>query len=478
MGDDQIELFDFNQLDELESDGNVLGLLAFYREKIANFDKERQEIIDRVATTEVAHAELHRVKWELRVRQEEIAELQNALSDANVQLFEEREESLKLLAENDQLKVQQVEDRRRIQHLLALTEPVSQEVTFFKDCRPYIMTRKLHSSSKGPSKNNSNQDGECEDVRISGNDNVQLGQSANTARLGSSRASSTSQSKVLRTIYLPNERTDSLTMRVQSLERQLEDQAKNCKDRVQAMEKDRVERESLYRKNKAALTKQVEALEQKLDFAEKSTRAATKDYLYARQQNQQQERDFHEQMAATKAENSAIRLELNTLSEKLRQETQAVRTSVIEDGERYVQRFRSQALEREENFNKLKHKHEKYSAEAEEKISTLTSKLATLRKKYKALEQRRNFDFEGFYRDIGELRKQLREMEAIAYGTLFPETVTPNNQNTDRGNTEKGVLLREEIAELRKKMLALNVQMNKPGQPQRVQPAPKPGWES
>ena len=35
---------------------------------------------------------------------------------------------LKLQAENDSLKIQEIEDRRRIQHLLALTQPVAQEV--------------------------------------------------------------------------------------------------------------------------------------------------------------------------------------------------------------------------------------------------------------------------------------------------------------------------------------------------------------
>lgn len=83
-----------------------------------------------------------------------MVQLQKALSDANVFLFEEREQVrsgvpsnrnnccraefklcvspslqiLKLQAENDALKIQEIEDRRRIQHLLALTQPVAQEV--------------------------------------------------------------------------------------------------------------------------------------------------------------------------------------------------------------------------------------------------------------------------------------------------------------------------------------------------------------
>ena len=75
------------------------------------------------------------------MRQEEITELQNALSDANVHLFKEREQALQLLAENDQLKIQEIEDRRKIQHLLALTKPVAQEVTFYRDCRPNKVTK-------------------------------------------------------------------------------------------------------------------------------------------------------------------------------------------------------------------------------------------------------------------------------------------------------------------------------------------------
>jgi len=53
-----------------------------------------------------------------------------------VYLYDERDRALRLAAENEQLKAQETEDRRRIAHLLALTRPVGEEVTFFRDCRP------------------------------------------------------------------------------------------------------------------------------------------------------------------------------------------------------------------------------------------------------------------------------------------------------------------------------------------------------
>ncbi len=71
---------------------------------------------------------------------------------------------LKLSAENDELRIQELEDRKRIQHLLALTQPVSQEVTYFRDCRPGKISRnfapmdrqkKSQSNGKGVSHSSS-----------------------------------------------------------------------------------------------------------------------------------------------------------------------------------------------------------------------------------------------------------------------------------------------------------------------------------
>ena len=46
-------------------------------------------------------------------------------------LFQEREQVLRLYAENDRLKIRELQDRKKIQHLLSLTQPVSEETTYF-----------------------------------------------------------------------------------------------------------------------------------------------------------------------------------------------------------------------------------------------------------------------------------------------------------------------------------------------------------
>lgn len=47
----------------------------------------------------------HQLQWEVRHLEEEISELQRALSDMQVYLFQEKEQVLRLYSENDRLKL-------------------------------------------------------------------------------------------------------------------------------------------------------------------------------------------------------------------------------------------------------------------------------------------------------------------------------------------------------------------------------------
>uniref|UniRef100_A0A8C3B0G1 Coiled-coil domain containing 77 n=1 Tax=Cyclopterus lumpus TaxID=8103 RepID=A0A8C3B0G1_CYCLU len=106
-------------------------LLEFYREKIAQFDGEHEDLLQMLDKYKGITEDQHKLQWEVRQREGEIAELQNALSDMQVYLFQEREQSLRLYAENDRLKIRELEDRKKIQHLLALVGTDAGEITYF-----------------------------------------------------------------------------------------------------------------------------------------------------------------------------------------------------------------------------------------------------------------------------------------------------------------------------------------------------------
>lgn len=80
-------------------------LLEYYRKKIGEYDVERDDLIKKIDKFKQTLDDQHKLQWELRQRDDEIAELQKAISDMQVFLFQEREQVLKLYAENDRLKV-------------------------------------------------------------------------------------------------------------------------------------------------------------------------------------------------------------------------------------------------------------------------------------------------------------------------------------------------------------------------------------
>lgn len=80
-------------------------LLEYYRKKIADYDIERESLLKKLDSFKETFEDQHKLQWELRQKDDEIAELQKAVSDMQVFLFQEREQVIKLYAENDRLKV-------------------------------------------------------------------------------------------------------------------------------------------------------------------------------------------------------------------------------------------------------------------------------------------------------------------------------------------------------------------------------------
>lgn len=58
----------------------------------------------------------------------QMAELEEALKKANAELFQAKADRIDLEAQNSMLRVREQEDRQKIQHLLALTQPITEEV--------------------------------------------------------------------------------------------------------------------------------------------------------------------------------------------------------------------------------------------------------------------------------------------------------------------------------------------------------------
>ncbi len=67
------------------------SLLAYYRDRINDINRERQEWLERLEQCHLNQEEKHQLEWTLQKRSDEVAELQRTLTEFKVQLFEERQ---------------------------------------------------------------------------------------------------------------------------------------------------------------------------------------------------------------------------------------------------------------------------------------------------------------------------------------------------------------------------------------------------
>ncbi|CAG8579067.1 15649_t:CDS:2, partial [Funneliformis caledonium] len=103
------------------------NLLHYYQERCETAEREYQDAIDAIDKCKTTHEEQHKLTWDLQQRLQEIVDLQKDLSDTQLFLTEERKRFIRVVAENDELRVQDLQDRRKIQYLLSITGPLKRD---------------------------------------------------------------------------------------------------------------------------------------------------------------------------------------------------------------------------------------------------------------------------------------------------------------------------------------------------------------
>jgi len=59
-------------------------LLEYYRKKVAEFDNEHEELLKKLEKYRASYEDQHRMEYELNQREQEIGDLQKAISDLQV----------------------------------------------------------------------------------------------------------------------------------------------------------------------------------------------------------------------------------------------------------------------------------------------------------------------------------------------------------------------------------------------------------
>ncbi|KAM4782397.1 coiled-coil domain-containing protein 77 isoform 3-T5 [Cyanocitta cristata] len=345
-------------------------LLEYYRKRIADFDEEHEELVKRLEKYKQAYDEQHQLQWEVRHLEEEIAELQKALSDMQVYLFQEKEQVLRLYSENDRLKLRELEDRKRIQQLLALLGTDDGEVTYFHKEPPHKVTVPQRPAETQEQDDASNA----------------VGMERNTSKPTAKGEKPESPERYKRD-------DETLLLQVKALQAQIEEQTQLAKEQVEALLEDRriqmEEAEVRHRRDQEKIKTVTEKLHKTQNLLYESTR------------------DFLQLKFDARANETAWMAEKDSLLRKLRKDLDHLVFST-ESG-KTKQRELKKMIQEDDGTSKL------HSREIKERSEKMGKRLKLMTQRCETLEKRRSMEVEGFKNDIKQLQQKLKDVEKQIY---------------------------------------------------------------
>ncbi|XP_009582904.1 PREDICTED: coiled-coil domain-containing protein 77 [Fulmarus glacialis] len=386
-------------------------LLEYYRKKIADFDEEHEDLVKRLERYKETYDEQHKLQWEVRQREEEIAELQKALSDMQVYLFQEREHVLRLYSENDRLKIRELEDRKKIQHLVALVGTDKGEVTYFHKEPPHKVTVLQRPAKSGESHEQND-----------------------TSRRGTKRSPSKPAAKGEKPESADRYQRDNqmLLLQVEALQAQIEEQTQLSKEQVEALLEDRrihmEEAQVRHQRDQDKIKTITDKLHKTQNLLYESTRdflqlkfdaranekawMAEKDSLLRKLDKdldqhiisrepgrEKQQRDTKKMLRADDGAWKLHNREIKSLQEQLMQE------------QRLSNMYREQCVTLEGELARIREEGDVGRELFKERSEKMGKRLKLMTQRYEALEKRRNMEVEGFRNDIKQLRQKLKDVE-------------------------------------------------------------------
>ncbi|XP_028306162.1 coiled-coil domain-containing protein 77 [Gouania willdenowi] len=414
-------------------------LLEFYREKIAQFDSEHEELLQMLEKHRGITEDQHKLQYEVRQREGEIAELQNALSDMQIFLFQEREQSLRLYAENDRLKIRELEDRKKIQHLLTLVGPDAGEMTYFHREPPHKVTIAQRTTEDKWEENLSLRPTKLRPVT--------------TRKESSSRKPKHADNETRESLELYKNDNQTLLLQVEALQAQMEEQTRLAKEQVEALLEDRIIKSEETQAQQKQDKERITALSDKLQKTQNLLHESTRDFLQLKFNTRAQEKSWM-------VEKDRLLRELDTSHTRLRKAGSAAGDELGRQWQRSSScccsaplitgtqpevQHKEQLKALQEDLKQARHLAEMYRGHCirletevcqvreegdvgreifKERSDKMAKRLQLMTQRYEALEKRRVLEVEGFKTDLKHLRQKLKDVEKQLFKATL--SVRPN----------------------------------------------------
>ena len=320
-------------------------------------------------------------------------------------LFQEREQVLKLYAENDRLKIQELQDRKKINRLLSLAGVNENEVTYFIKEPPgkLIINQKHGSASSKANEHVTN-------TRHDSHENYVY--------------SSTSSSNKYPRDY------ESLLLQINALETQIQEQTKLSKEQNDALLEDRRTRMEEYETQRLKDASTIKQLKEKLLQTQNLLHESTKDFLDSKYDMRSIERKWMAEKDRLLQElDKSSKHEIAVKEDQILFVAQAQSAELAEEEKKRYEAeidslneqikqmhqlsemYREQVIKFEDELCKVREQGDVTKDLFRERQDKMSKRMQIMNDRYKELEKRRNMEIEGFKNDIKMLRQKLKGVE-------------------------------------------------------------------
>ncbi len=234
--------------------------------------------------------------------------------------------------------------------------------------------------------------------------------------------------QIVRTVLFPNHEINTAQNEENDfLRKQLVDMKNFYENQIMRMEEDRRLREEEIRLHVLNNKDKVEDLLKKNQKLEKLNYELTKDYMQIKYDSSNNERKLYEELELIKLQNEALSVSLKELTNKTVVDKEVNKNDYERRTKEITNIMRNQVKSHEENINIIKEQYKQIQKIYTNRVKELEDKVKSLTDKYNTLDNKRNYELEGYLNEINMIRRRVKSYEEYIYKLRRMAQANANN---------------------------------------------------
>ena len=378
-------------------------MIEYYKMKIAEIEKERIEWMTKLEGLNQNTQDYYTKEWELRKLTDEITELQQSLSEANIALNQERKKVIHFNNEIESFKNKTKDDRRRMVQLLQFAEPIENSMKTYFDRRPDALEK--------PERNIYEQNSVSLKKNINRNKNNSKNKNINSNR----KTPSDGRQNKIKTIMFPTDTKENFVNdENKNLKKQLEEIKALYENIILKMEEDSKLRDEEIRLQTINMNQKLLELKKRKNRLEKLNFDITKNFMDLKYDTDKNNKRLNEELELTKLQNEALKNSLNDIIKKANIEKEVSKNEYNRKTKQVANSLRNQVKKKEENANLVKEQYKEIEKIYADKLNELENKYNATLDKYNdliGLEKENSQIEKDYIENIQNLRNSMKKYE-------------------------------------------------------------------